>query len=50
MLTISLISLACFQTFGPWALLMFAGSFGSFAILMILRRINRPDKPPPDDP
>jgi hypothetical protein len=50
MLIIALISLAGISTFGPWSLLTFAVSFGSFAIMMILRLINRPAKRPPDDP
>jgi hypothetical protein len=50
MLIIALVSLALNPTFGPWSLLTFAVSSGSFVILMVLRRINQDTKRPPDDP
>jgi len=50
MLIIALVSLALNPTFGPWSLLTFAVSSGSFVILMVIRSINQDTKRPPDDP
>jgi len=50
LLMVALLSLVGIEIFGPWFLITLAASLGSLKILMVLRRINRPAKRPPDDP
>jgi hypothetical protein len=50
LVTIALLSLVGIQMFGPWFLLTLAASLGSLVILMILRRMNRSPRRPPDPP